>query len=150
MSSSPSLTLTPYIVVNDGAAAIAFYEAAFGAETLFSLVDPADGRIGHAELKIGDGLLMIADEYPDFGALSPASLGGSPVKLHLYVDDVDAVFARALASGATETRAIKDEFYGDRVGSLTDPFGHAWMISTRKAAVAPDEMQRRWDEVMAG
>lgn len=150
MIDAPALTLTPYIVVSDARAAIEFYEEAFGAKSLFSLVDPGDGKIGHAELSVAGGRLMIADEYPDFGALSPATLGGSPVKLHLYVDDVDAVFARALALGATETRPVKDEFYGDRVGSLTDPFGHSWMISTRKTEVSPEEMQRRWDEAMAG
>lgn len=150
MTDAPAFTLTPYIVVSDARAALSFYEQAFGAKTLFSLVDPADGKIGHAELAIADGHLMVADEYPDFGALSPATLGGSPVKLHLYVEDVDAVFARALSLGATETRPVKDEFYGDRVGSLTDPFGHSWMISTRNHEVAPEEMQRRWEEAMAG
>lgn len=142
--------LSAYLCVRGAAAAIEFYKAAFGAEERFRLVDPADGRVGHAELSLGGARLMIADEYPDFGALAPESVGGSPVKLHLYVGDVDAVFARAVGLGATALRAPKDEFYGDRSGLLADPFGHAWFLATAGAPVSPAEMQARWNAAMAG
>lgn len=136
-------TLTPYIGVKDAAKALAFYHAAFGATELFRLTDPS-GRIGHAEVAIGASLLMLSDEYPDFGALSPPSLGGTPVTLHLYVADADATVARAVEHGATVLRPVEDQFYGDRSGMIADPFGHKWMIATRKEAVSPEEMQRRW------
>jgi PhnB protein len=141
--------LSPYIVVRDAARAIDFYTRAFGAREQFRLSEPS-GKVGHAELLIGESLLMLADEYPDFGALSPTTVGGTAVTLHLYVDDVDATLARAEAEGATVLRAAKDEFYGDRTGVLTDPFGHRWMIATLKEEVAPDEMQRRWTEALKG
>ena len=140
--------LTPYLVVRDAARAIEFYKTAFGATELFRLTEP-QGKIGHAELTIRDSLLMLADEYPDFGALSPASVGGSPVSIHLYVDDVDRVVAEATAAGATVLRAVKDEFYGDRSGMIADPFGHKWHLATRKEAVSPQEMQRRWSAMFA-
>ena len=141
--------LSPYLTVNGAAAAIDFYRAAFGARELFRLTGP-DGRIGHAELRIGDATVMLSDEWPDFGALSPPSIGGSPVKLHLYVDDCDAVVARAVAAGATLMRLVTDQFYGDRSGMIADPFGHSWFVATLKEQVAPQEMQRRWDAAMAG
>ncbi len=141
--------LSPYLTVNGAAAAIDFYRAAFGAVELFRLTGP-DGRIGHAELRIGDAIVMLSDEWPDFGALSPPSIGGSPVKLHLYVDDCDAVVARAVAAGATLMRPVTDQFYGDRSGMIADPFGHSWFVATLKEQVAPQEMQRRWDAAMAG
>lgn len=137
--------LTPYIAVKGGAEAIDFYVRAFGAEELFRLVDPADGRIGHAELKLGESVLMIADEYPDFGALSPASLGGSTVKLHLRVEDADETVARAIALGALSLRPLQDEFYGERTGLIEDPFGYAWFIASQIEDVSPEEMQRRWN-----
>jgi uncharacterized glyoxalase superfamily protein PhnB len=143
-------SLSPYIVVKGAADAIDFYVRAFGAEEQFRLEDPDSGRIGHAELLIGGSTLMLSDEYPDFGALSPDTLGGSPVKLHLYVDDVDAIFARSLAAGATELRPVKDEFYGDRTGALCDPFGHTWMLASQKEEVSPEEMQARWQQMMGG
>lgn len=149
-SAAKPQSLSPYIVVRDAAAAIGFYVAAFGAEELFRLVDPADGRVGHAELKFGDTTLMLSDEYPDFGALSPDSVGGSPVKFQIAVPDVDSVFAHALALGATEVRPVKDQFFGERVGMLTDPFGHSWSLATRVEEVSAEEMQRRWSEGMAG
>ena len=139
--------LSPYLTVNGAAAAIDFYRAAFGARELFRLTGP-DGRIGHAELRIGDATVMLSDEWPDFGALSPPSIGGSPVKLHLYVDDCDAVVARAVAAGATLMRPVTDQFYGDRSGMIADPFGHSWFVATLKEQVAPQEMQRRWDAAM--
>src|SRR5882724_3304990 len=117
-----SHTVTPYLIVRNATRAIGFYREAFGAEELFRLKEPG-GKIGHAELRLGDSTIMLADEYPDFGALSPAAIGGSPVRLHLHVDNVDAVMRRAIAAGATELRAAKDEFYGERAGMLADPFG---------------------------
>jgi PhnB protein len=136
--------LSPYLIVKGAAQAIAFYREAFGAREVFRLNDPA-GKIGHAEIEVGAALLMLADEYPDFGALSPVTVGGSPVALHLYVTDVDAVVARAIAAGATVLQPLQDEFFGDRVAILVDPFGHKWHLATRKENVSPAEMQRRMD-----
>jgi PhnB protein len=140
--------LTPHIVVKDGARAIEFYKAAFGAKELFRLTEPG-GKVGHAELRVFGGHFMLADEYPDFGALSPSTIGGSPVRLHLYVEDADAVVARAVDAGATLLRPVKDQFYGDRGGSIADPFGHHWNIATRKEVLSPSEMQERWSKVFA-
>ena len=150
MRPETSNTLSPYITVSDASAAIDFYVSAFGATEIYRLVDPADGRIGHAELTIGGAVLMISDTYPDFGAIDPDTLGGSPVKLHLYVEDADAVCARAIELGATELRPVKDQFFGDRSGNICDPFGHIWFIATRRENVSPEEMQRRWSEMMDG
>jgi PhnB protein len=144
---SPLSTPTPYAIVRGAANAIQFYIDALGATEIYRLCDPS-GKIGHAELKIGDGKMMLADEYPDWGALSPAAIGGSPVSIHLYVDDVDAVVKRAEASGATVLRQAKDEFFGDRVAMLVDPVGHRWQIATRKESLTPAEMQKRWTEMM--
>jgi PhnB protein len=140
--------LSPYLVVKGAAKAIEFYAKAFGAREVFRLVEPS-GKVGHAELEIGKSTLMLADEYPDFGALSPVTLGGSPVALHLYVEDVDAVVLRATAAGATVLRPVKDEFFGDRTAMVADPFGHKWHLSTRKENVSPEEMQRRMDAAYA-
>jgi PhnB protein len=134
--------VTPYLIVKGGAEAIAFYERAFGARELFRMKQP-DGRVGHAELQIGDSKVMLADEHPDIGALSPGSIGGSPVTIHLYVEDVDGTVARAVAAGARITRPVADQFYGDRIGGLVDPFGHVWFVATRKEDVPPDELDRR-------
>ena len=139
--------LTPYLIVRDAAKAIEFYEKVFGAKEIFRLTEP-QGKIGHAELRIADSMLMLADEYPDFGALGPASIGGSPVTIHLYVEDVDRVVAGATKAGATLLRAVKDEFYGDRAGMIVDPFGHKWHIATHAEDVSPQEMQRRWGELL--
>ena len=147
--SSRSGALSPYLTVKGAAAAIDFYRAAFGAVEQFRLTGP-DGRIGHAELDIAGATVMLSDEWPDFGALSPPSIGGSPVKLHLYVDDCDTVVARAVAAGATLMRPVADQFYGDRSGMIADPFGHSWFVATLKEQVAPLEMQRRWDAAMQG
>jgi len=141
--------LTPYLVVRGAAQAIDFYGRAFGAAEEFRLSEPS-GKVGHAELLLGGGRLMLADEYPDFGALGPASVGGTPVTLHLYVPDVDAVMARAEALGATVLRAAKDEFYGDRSGMLLDPYGHRWQIATRGEPVTPEQMQQRWNAMLGG
>jgi PhnB protein len=143
-------SLSPYVTVQDAAKAIDFYVAAFGAKESFRLIDPADGRIGHAEILIGDVTIMLSDEYPDFGALSPETVGGSPVKFQVYVDDVDSAFAAALLLGASELRPVKDQFFGDRSGMLIDPFGHSWTLASKGDEVAPQEMQRRWNESMAG
>jgi PhnB protein len=141
-------SLSPYMSVKGARAAIDFYVVAFGAQEMFALIDPADGRIGHGEVKFGDSLIMISDEYPDFGAFGPESVGGSPVKMHIYVDDVDATFAHALALGATELRPVKDQFHGGRSGMLADPFGYSWVIARKAGEVTPEEMQRRWNAGM--
>jgi PhnB protein len=135
-------SITPYLIVADGAGAIAFYQQAFEAKVRMRLAPP-DGKIGHAELRIGDSLIMLADEAPQMGALAPPTVGGSPVGLHLYVEDVDAVVARAVAAGATVTRPVADQFYGDRLGTIEDPFGHRWHVSTHIEDVAPEEIGRR-------
>jgi PhnB protein len=140
--------LSPYLVVRGAADAIAFYARAFGAEELFRLSDPS-GKLGHAELRIGNSRFMLADEYPDFGALSPLAIGGSPVSIHLYVEDVDQTFARAVAAGALELRPLKDEFYGDRTALVADPFGHKWHLASRREEVSPAEMQRRMNAAYA-
>jgi len=140
--------LSPYLIVKGAARALDFYQEAFGAKEVFRLSEPS-GKIGHAELEIGGGRMMLADEYPDFGALSPVTIGGSPVALHLYVDDVDAVVARATAAGATLLRPVQDEFFGDRTGMVTDPFGHKWHLATRKEDVSPEEMQTRMNAAFA-
>src|SRR5437773_7492739 len=138
-------TLVPYIIVKNAADAIAFYEKAFGAKEEYRLAG-TDGQIGHAELTIGAGRLMLADENVAFGALSPPSIGGTPIKLHLYVENVDATIARAEAAGATVLRPAQDQFYGDRSGMIADPFGHQWFLGTQKESLTPDEMRKRYAE----
>jgi PhnB protein len=138
-------SVTPYLIVKGAAQAIAFYEQAFAAEELYRMPMP-DGRIGHAELRIGDSRIMLADEHPDVGALSPGSVGGTPVTIHLYVEDVDATFARATAAGARVTRPLADQFYGDRLGVLTDPFGHVWSVATHREDVSEEELRRRAEQ----
>jgi PhnB protein len=135
-------TITPYLIVTGAAGAIEFYKHAFGAKEVMRIPHP-DGRIGHAELQLGDSRIMLADEFPEIGARSPMSLGGTPVSILLYVEDVDAVTTRALAAGAKLLRPLKDQFYGDRTGTLSDPFGHQWTIATHKEDVSPDEMKKR-------
>ena len=134
--------VTPYLIIKGAADALEFYKKAFGATELFRMAQP-DGRIGHAEMQIGDSRIMLADEYPEMTYLSPATLGGSASSIMLYVEDVDAVFPRALAAGATEQRPVEDKFYGDRTGSLVDPFGHVWHVGTHKEDVTPEEMEKR-------
>lgn len=141
--------VTPHLVARDAAAALAFYVRAFGAVERYRLVEPS-GKVGHAEFTIGDAVVMIADEYPDFGALSPSAFGGSPIKLLLYVDDCDAVVRAAVDAGATLLRPVKDQFHGDRSGMVVDPAGFTWTIATRKEDVSPDEMQRRFTAALAG
>ena len=138
-------SVTPYIIVDGGAQAIEFYTKAFGAEEMMRMPGP-EGRIMHAEIRIGDSPVMLADEFPDMGAKGPKAFGGSPTSLMIYVEDVDAVFGRALEAGATEVRAVQDQFYGDRSGTLTDPFGHQWTIATHVEDVSGEDLQRRMAE----
>ena len=140
--------ITPYLTVKDAAKAIRFYQQAFGAKELFRLADP-QGKVGHAEVEIRGSVVMLSDEYPDFGALAPATIGGSPVTIHLSVDDVDRVVETAKAAGATVLREVKDEFYGERSGMIADPFGHKWHVSTHVEDVSPAEMQKRWNAMFA-
>lgn len=141
-------TPTAYLVVKDAPTAIAFYERAFGATEIVRLTDPR-GKVGHAELAIGDSVMMLADEHPDFGALSPGTIGGSPVKFHLAVADADAAMERALQAGATLVRPVEDQFYGERSGMVADPFGYSWYLAQHKEDVSPNEMQRRWSAIFA-
>ncbi len=140
-------TLTPYLIVGGASEALEFYAAAFGAEERMRLTAPG-GTLGHAEMKIGDSCLMLADEVPDADIVSPRTLGGAGVSLLLYVDDADAVFERAVAAGATVLRAVQDQFYGDRSGTLKDPFGHVWTVATRQQTLPAQEIQARFDALL--
>jgi PhnB protein len=133
--------ITPYLIVANAAAAIEFYRSVFGATVLMTM--PMGDRIGHAELKIGDSVVMLSDEWPEMGMRGPKAHGGTSVGLMLYTPDVDAMFARAVKAGAIEERPVKNEFYGDRTGTLIDPFGHRWSVATHVEDVSPEEMQRR-------
>ncbi len=135
-------SVTPYLIVSDAPRALEFYKAAFGATELMRMTQP-DGRVGHAEIRIGDSPVMLADEFPEIGARSPQTIGGTAVSLMVYVPDVDAVVAQAVAAGAKLTRPVADQFYGDRIGGVADPFGHSWFIATHKEDVPPDELERR-------
>ncbi len=135
-------TATPYLIITNAAKAIEFYKEVFGATELSRLATP-DGKVGHAELKIGDSRIMLADEWPEWDARSPQTIGGSPVVIMLYVEDVDAVVSGAVAAGAKLFKPVSDQFYGDRSGSITDPFGHKWTIATHKEDVSPEEMRKR-------
>jgi PhnB protein len=134
-------SITPYLIVKGGAAAIEFYKKAFGATEMMRMPGP-DGKIGHAEIRIGDSVVMLADEHPEMGARSPQTIGGTPVSILLYVEDVDAVVRQAVAAGAKIQRPIEDKFYGDRMGSLDDPFGHVWHVATHTKDVTPEEMKK--------
>jgi PhnB protein len=140
--------VTPYLCVDGAAAAMDFYTKVFGASERMRMPSPG-GKIGHAELEIGDSLIMLADEHPDVGALSPKSIGGTPVTINVYVEDVDDVFARALQEGATSLRAPENQFYGDRMGQFEDPFGHKWSVGTHVEDVSQDEMAKRAAAAMA-
>jgi PhnB protein len=142
-------TVTPYLIIEGAAEAIEFYKQAFGAKELFRFPAP-EGKIGHAEIKVGDSPIMLADAYPDMGYKGPKSLGGSPVSLMIYVENVDTVFNQAVQAGATVKEAVSDKFYGDRIGSLIDPFGHVWHVSTHKEDVSFEEMERRAKAASAG
>ena len=135
-------TATPYLIVRDADRAIDFYKHAFGATELMRMAGP-EGKIMHAEIRIGDSPIMLADEFPEMGALSPLSLGGSPLFLLLYVQDVDLLASHAVSAGAKLLRAVQDQFYGDRSGTLVDPFGHTWTIATHIEDITPEEMHKR-------
>lgn len=143
-------TATPYLIIRDADRAIDFYKKAFGAVELFRMADPSNGKIGHAEIKIGDSIMMLADEVTEMGYRSPQSLGGTPVSILLYVEDVDSFFKRAVDAGAKVKQALEDKFYGDRMGSLEDPFGHAWHVGTHKEDVSQEEMKRRAEAYYGG
>ena len=132
-----------YLRLHDTAEAIDFYARAFGATELFRLVEPS-GRVGHAEIKIGAITLMLSDEYPEYGIQGPRSLGGTSVSIHIHVSDVDRLFARAVAAGATVVRPLADQFYGERSGTVRDPYGHEWLLGGHLEDLTPEEMQRRY------
>lgn len=135
-------TVTPYLIITPAAQAIEFYKQAFGAIEL-ERMDTPGGQVAHAEIQIGDSRLMLADEFPDWDARSPRTIGGSPVFLILYVQDVDAVVSQAVAAGATLSKPVENQFYGDRSGCVTDPFGHKWTVSTHVEDVTPEEVRKR-------
>ena len=135
-------TVTPYLIISDAAKAIEFYKQAFGATELLRMEAPG-GKIGHAEIKVGNSPIMLADEMPEMGYLSPKSLGGTPVSIMIYVEDVDAVAGRAVAAGAQVLKPVADQFYGDRSGSFADPFGHQWHIATHIEDVPQEEVNKR-------
>lgn len=137
-------TVTAYLMVDDAAKALDFYQAAFGAEELFRM--PMGDKIGHAEIMIGDTHLMLADEFPDMGALGPHKRGGATTSFMIYVPDADSAYDKAVKAGAKADRPLKDEFWGDRIGTVIDPFGHKWSLATHKEDVDPEEMQRRMEE----
>jgi PhnB protein len=135
-------TVTPYLCVKGASDALEFYKKAFGATEIMRMAAP-DGKIGHSELQIGDSRVMLADEFPEMGFLSPRTLGGSPVTMHLYVEDADAIVDRATGAGAKITRPVADQFYGDRGGQVEDPFGHKWYVSTHKEDLTMEEIDKR-------
>ena len=140
-------TVTPYLTVSDSARAIDFYKRAFGAEELSRLNGP-DGKVAHAEIKIGDSIIMLSDEMPGWGR-SPQSLGGTAVDIFLYVADVDRIFNQAIAAGAKVAMPVGDMFWGDRYGRVTDPFGHSWSLATHKEDVPADELRKRAEAAMS-
>jgi PhnB protein len=140
--------VTPYLCVDGASAAIEFYGKVFGAKERMRMPAP-DGRIGHAELEIGDSLVMLSDEYPEMRHRGPKTIGGTPVTISVYVKDVDDAFERAVSSGATSVQEVEDRFYGDRTGTFEDPFGHRWSIATHVEDVPPDQMAKRAAEAMA-
>ena len=141
-------SVTPYLVMNGAAAAIDYYKKAFGAVELFRMEH--EGKVGHAEIKIGDSNIMLADENAEMGYKGPEAYGGTPVSLMIYLEDVDTVYSQAIAAGGTELKALEDQFYGDRSGTLKDPFGHVWTIATHKEDVSPEEMDKRLAEMHGG
>ena len=135
-------SITPYLIVDGAARAIDFYKQAFGATELMRMPGP-DGRIGHAELRIGNAVVMLADQHPEIGAHGPHKYGGSPTSLMLYTEDVDAVYNKAIGLGAKVERPLADQFYGDRTGGIIDPFGHRWYIATHKEDLTHEELEKR-------
>jgi PhnB protein len=134
--------VTPYLIIDGASSAIDFYRSVLGATERMRMPSP-DGRVGHAELEIGDSLIMLADEFPEMEARSPKTVGGTPVSLHVYVEDADSVFDRAIQAGARALQPVEDKFYGDRSGQFEDPFGHQWNVATHVEDVPPDEMAAR-------
>ena len=134
-------SVTPYLIIKGATDALEYYKKAFGAIELFRM--DHGGKIGHAEIKIGDSPVMLADEYPEMGYVSPKTLGGTPVSIMIYVADVDKIYRQAIDAGGVELKALQDQFYGDRSGTLTDPFGHVWTVATHKEDVSPEEMEKR-------
>lgn len=141
--------VTPYLHVDGAAAAIEFYVKVLGAKERMRMPGPG-GKLGHAELEIGDSIVMLADEFPEMNVHGPRAIGGTPVTIHVYVEDADAVFDAAVEAGATPLRAVEDQFYGDRSGQFEDPWGHHWNVATHVEDVAPGEMEKRMAETMAG
>jgi PhnB protein len=141
--------VTPYLCVDGAKAAIEFYSNVLGAKERMHMPAP-DGKIGHAELELGDSLIMLADEFPEMGIRGPKAVGGTPVMIMIYVEDADAVFDAAVAAGATALRPVEDQFYGDRTGQFEDPFGHRWSVATHVEDVPPEEMEKRAAEAMSG
>lgn len=141
--------VTPYLCVDGADAAIEFYTGVLGAQERMRMPGP-EGTIGHAELMVGDSVIMVADEAPQMGAVGPRTVGGTPVTISVYVEDVDAVFDAAVAAGANSLQPVTDQFYGDRSGQFEDPFGHRWSVATHIEDVPPDEMERRMAEMMGG
>ena len=141
--------VTPYLCVDGAEAAIEFYENVLGARERMRMPAPG-GKVGHAELELGESIIMLADEHPDMGVLSPKTVGGTPVTISVYVEDVDAVFDAAVAAGASSVRPVENQFYGDRSGQFEDPFGHRWSVATHVEDVPPDEMEKRMSEAMGG
>ena len=135
-------SITPYLILSGAGEAIAFYKRALGADEVMRLDDPT-GKVHHAEISLGDSRIMLADEHPEIQALSPKTIGGSPISIHLYVDDVDSMVERAVAAGAKLIRPVADQFYGERVGGIEDPFGYRWFIATHKEDLSMDEIRRR-------
>jgi PhnB protein len=134
-------SITPYLIIKGAADAIEFYKKAFGATELFRMAH--EGKVGHAEIKIGDSPIMLADEQPEMGYVSPKTLGGTPVSLMIYVEDVDTIYKQAIKTGGQEVKPLQDQFYGDRSGTLKEPFGHVWTVATHKEDVSPQEMDKR-------
>lgn len=142
-------SLTPYLVCRDAARAVEFYQQAFGATLKGGVAKTPDGKVMHAELRIGDSILMVSDEFPQSGSVSPQAIGGSATGLHIYLEDVDSAFDRAVKAGATVEMPVADMFWGDRYGKLKDPFGHNWSIATHTADLTMEEMKQGMDEAMA-
>jgi PhnB protein len=140
--------VTPYLHVDGAAAAIDFYTDVLGADERMRMPG-SDGKLGHAELQLGESIIMLSDEFPDMGARGPKSVGGTPVTLHVYVEDVDAVFEAALSAGGSSVRAVENQFYGDRTAQFEDPFGHRWNIATHVEDVQPEEMEKRMEAMSA-
>jgi len=139
-------TATPYLIIKEAGKAIDFYKSVFGASEVLRIPGPG-GKIGHAEIKIGDSHLMLADEHPEMGARSPQTIGGTPVSILLYFPDADAIFAKAVAAGSKVLKPMQDQFYGDRSGFLSDPFGHQWGIATHKEDISPEELKKRAEDL---